>query len=160
MRLTILAIGKLKIDAERALIDRFDERLRGIGPSVHLQIDAITELSEGRHANVEARRDDEAHRLLAKLSPTHLAVALDEAGPQKTSSEFADWLVRLRDGGERGVTFLIGGPDGHGTPVLSTARARLSLSAMTLPHGLARVVLLEQLYRAATLIGGHPYHRA
>ena len=77
-----------------------------------------------------------------------------------TSAAFANLLRKKRDDGIRDMAFLIGGPDGHGAEIRQTAQSALSLSAMTLPHGLARVMLAEQLYRAATIIAGHPYHRS
>ena len=76
-----------------------------------------------------------------------------------TSTAFADLLKRHRDDGCKELAFLMGGPDGHGPAIAQAAQVRLSLSAMTLPHGLARAVLAEQLYRASTLLSGHPYHR-
>ena len=77
-----------------------------------------------------------------------------------SSTAFAALMRRHRDQGRQGLAFLIGGPDGHGADVLNKAELTLSLGAMTLTHGLARVVLAEQLYRAATIIIGHPYHRS
>ena len=77
-----------------------------------------------------------------------------------SSESFASFIAETRDSGIKSCTFLIGGPDGHGEPALKAAQLRLSLGSLTLPHGLARVVLIEQLYRAATILSGHPYHRA
>jgi len=77
-----------------------------------------------------------------------------------SSEAFARWIAEERDAGTKALGFLIGGPDGHGDAALSAAKLKLSLGPMTLPHGLARIVLAEQLYRAATILAGHPYHRA
>ena len=77
-----------------------------------------------------------------------------------TSEDFAAWLRHRRDGGVGTLAFLLGGADGHGPDVLAATALTLSLGPLTLPHGLARVVLAEQLYRAATILAGHPYHRA
>jgi 23S rRNA (pseudouridine1915-N3)-methyltransferase len=87
-------------------------------------------------------------------------VALDGKGRALASTEFAALLARHSDNGIKTAAFLIGGPDGHGSAALSAAHLKLSLGAFTLPHGLARVVLAEQLYRAATIRAGHPYHRS
>lgn len=101
---------------------------------------------------------DEARRILAALNPDDFVSALDERGTQPTTLEFADWLRgRMMDG--RDLTFLIGGPDGYDASVLARANHRLSLSRMTLPHAMVRVVLAEQLYRAHTVLTNHPYHR-
>jgi len=89
-----------------------------------------------------------------------VTVALDEHGRSLSSEAFAQWIAERRDGGAKTLAFLIGGPDGHSTEALKPATLKLSLGTMTLPHGLARVVLAEQLYRAATILAGHPYHRA
>lgn len=102
---------------------------------------------------------DESQRLLSKLGDTALVI-LDERGKSLTSDAFAAFLRRRRDSGSNALAFVIGGPDGHGTPIRERASDTLSFGAMTMPHGLARVLLAEQLYRAATIISGHPYHRA
>jgi 23S rRNA (pseudouridine1915-N3)-methyltransferase len=103
--------------------------------------------------------DEEARRLLEVAAGARI-VMLDARGKGQTSEAFAAELRRARDGGVEAIAFLIGGADGHGEAVRAAASQTLSLGAMTLPHGLARVVLAEQLYRAATIIAGHPYHRA
>jgi 23S rRNA (pseudouridine1915-N3)-methyltransferase len=79
---------------------------------------------------------------------------------RSSSEQFAKLLGDQRDAGVRICTLLIGGPDGHGDGVLGAVNIKLSLGALTLSHGLARVVVCEQLYRAATILSGHPYHRA
>jgi 23S rRNA (pseudouridine1915-N3)-methyltransferase len=86
-------------------------------------------------------------------------VVLDATGRALSSEAFARFLAESRDGGAKEMAFLIGGPDGHGPAVLDAATLKLSLGPMTLPHGLARIVLAEQLYRASTILAGHPYHR-
>jgi 23S rRNA (pseudouridine1915-N3)-methyltransferase len=108
---------------------------------------------------VVERRAREAALLLTGLPKGAVIVALDEKGKSLTSRQFADTLAGWRDGGEQEIAFLIGGADGLDKVVLSKARLTLSLSAMTWPHLLARVMLLEQLYRAWSLQTGHPYHR-
>jgi 23S rRNA (pseudouridine1915-N3)-methyltransferase len=103
---------------------------------------------------------DEAHRLLAKSDGAGLRIVLDERGKGHTSAQFAKMLGEARDAGHRGAAVLIGGPDGHGPAARDAADLLLSLGPMTLPHGLARVILAEQVYRAITILSGHPYHRA
>lgn len=158
MRLTIAAIGRLKDGAERVLVDRYVERL-ATGKSVGLGPMREIELPEGRQTAAAGRRSDEAQRLLAQTEAADVVVALDESGRTLSSAQFAGWLGRARDDGHRHAAFLIGGPDGHGAAVAERAKLRLSLGPMTLPHGLARAVLAEQLYRAVTILSGHPYHR-
>lgn len=160
MRITIAAIGRIKAGPETELADRYRKRFDGSGRGLGLGPIAISELPEGRGATDTLRKSDEASRLLGKLGSDTLAVALDEHGKKLSSQAFADLIANYRDGGIGELAFLIGGPDGHGSEALDAARETVSLGAMTLPHGLARVVLLEQLYRATMILSGHPYHRA
>ncbi|MBT8084955.1 MAG: 23S rRNA (pseudouridine(1915)-N(3))-methyltransferase RlmH [Woeseia sp.] len=112
-----------------------------------------------KQGNVAAAKQEEGERILEALRPAERAVMLDEGGRQLSSVELADavadWQRDARD-----VCFVIGGPDGIDKPCLQRADFCWSLSRLTLPHGLARVVFAEQLYRASTLHEGHPYHRA
>ncbi len=105
------------------------------------------------------RKSDEANRLLKAAGDADIIVALDEGGTQMSSDVFARWIGRERDRGARHAGFLIGGPDGQGDALIAAATLTFSLGQMTLPHGLARAVLAEQLYRATTILLGHPYHR-
>ena len=159
MRLIVAAVGRLK-DAERELCERYSKRFDAAGRSLGLGPLAITELSESRAASADARKADEAARLMKAAGAADVRVVLDEAGKALSSEAFAKWIAQRRDGGAKGLAFLIGGPDGHGAADLDGAALKLSLGAMTLPHGMARAVLIEQLYRAATILSGHPYHRS
>jgi 23S rRNA (pseudouridine1915-N3)-methyltransferase len=159
MRLAIAAVGRLKDGPERVLFDRYWQRLEGLGRKHALGPLTLTEMAESRATSAPARASEEAARLVATLAPGDV-VALDERGKGLSSEQFAADLRRRRDSGVAGVTFMLGGPDGHGDAVRQRATVMLSLGAMTLPHGLARVILAEQLYRAATLMAGHPYHRS
>ncbi len=158
MRLIVAAVGRLK-DAERELCERYQKRFDAAGRSQGLGPLAISELSESRGASAEARKADEAARLLKAVAAADVRVVLDAGGKPLSSEAFARWIAQTRDSGGKGMAFLIGGPDGHGPEALTGATLKLSLGAMTLPHGLARAVLVEQLYRAATILAGHPYHR-
>ena len=159
MRITIAAAGRLKDDAERVLLDRYLKRLAaaksiGFGP-----VDE-RETPESRRPTAVERQAEEAARLIKSAGDADLIIALDERGKALSSAAFAQWLGARRDDGRRHAAFLIGGADGHGEAVRKAAHLVLSLGSMTLPHGLARAVLAEQLYRAATILSGHPYHRA
>lgn len=159
MRFTIAAIGRLKAGAERDLVGRYCDLAAGLGRSHGFGGIAVTELAEARGANSAARCEDEAARLLTATGSADVRVLLDETGRTYSSSRLADWLGRHRDEGVREIGFLIGGADGHGDSARGAVRQTLSLSPLTLPHGLARIVLVEQLYRAVTILAGHPYHR-
>jgi 23S rRNA (pseudouridine1915-N3)-methyltransferase len=158
MRILIAAVGRLKGGAEQRLVDRYLERLSartaGLGPV------RVSEFPEGRQSSVSARQADEAARLLRATEDAGVRIALDEKGKQLSSAAFARLLGEKRDGGMSMVAFLVGGPDGLGIAALEAAELKLSLGPMTLTHGLARVILFEQIYRATTILSGHPYHRA
>ena len=159
MRLVIAAVGRLKDGPERVLFERYWERLEANGRPLGLGPLQLFEIRESRASGQAARVADEAERLLAKLSNTDFKIVLDEHGKSQSTAAFAAFLRSSRDAGTGSITFLIGGPDGHGPAALSAASMSMSLGPMTLPHGLARIVLVEQLYRAATILAGHPYHR-
>ncbi|MET0157735.1 MAG: 23S rRNA (pseudouridine(1915)-N(3))-methyltransferase RlmH [Methyloceanibacter sp.] len=159
MRLLIAAVGKLKQGPERELIRHYLGRAEAAGRKLHLSPLAVVELPESKAATAKARKAAEGEALLAKIPPSHRLIALDPSGEALSSEAFAQGLAKLRDGGAEGVAFVIGGADGLSPVLLAKAKA-ISLGAITLPHGLARIVLAEQLYRAATILSGHPYHRA
>ena len=103
----------------------------------------------------------EEARLIEEAVPERaMRVVLDERGKALTSAEFARLIDRCREGGTPDMAFLIGGPDGHAPEIRSGAGQLLCFGPMTWPHRLVRVMLLEQIYRALTIISGHPYHRA
>lgn len=160
MRLLVVAVGKLKDDADRQICERYIKRFNQTARTLGLGPLEISELMEARGTTAQARKADEAQRILKIAGAADFRIALDVEGRHVSSEGFSSLLARTRDNGVRQAALFIGGPDGHGDAVLSQANMRLSLSHLTLPHGLARIVLAEQLYRAATILSGHPYHRA
>ncbi|MFM1886618.1 MAG: hypothetical protein RL026_1775 [Pseudomonadota bacterium] len=155
MRVTLLAVGhKMPAWVSQGYED-YARRLQSRLPVT------LTELPPGRRTSAgdSARAmADEGKRLLAALRRDDHVVVLDERGPQHTSLALSAWLgTRLREG--RDLAFVIGGADGFAPEVLQRANERWSLSKLTLPHALVRVVFIEQFYRAVTLLDGHPYHR-
>lgn len=159
MRIEILAIGRLKDDAEASIIERYQKRFDQIGRSCGLGPLTIADFVESRAATADERKSEEAVRLL-KAASTASLIVLEPSGKALSSEAFAAHLRAAADIGHKSCAFLIGGPDGHGTQVIAAASLKLSLGLLTLPHGLARVVLTEQLYRAATILTRRPYHRA
>ena len=160
MRLTIAAIGRLKEGPDRELFQRYWTRFEAAGKKIALHPLRLIELPESRASTVTLRRTDEATRLDAASAGRDFTIALDENGRQVSSPAFAALLAKRRDAGARDLAMLIGGPDGHGAGILDKADLVLGLGAMTFPHGLARVLVAEQLYRASTILIGHAYHRA
>ncbi len=159
MRLVVSAVGRLKAGAERDLADRYCSRAEKAGRAMGFTGLDIRETPEARGARAEERSAAEALSLTANLPQDAVVVALDEGGRAMTSRKFADRLATWRDGGAPELRFLIGGPDGHGEAALQRADLVLSLGPMTFPHQIARALLLEQVYRAITILSGHPYHR-
>ena len=160
MRLLIAAMGKLKQGPERELFAHFLSRAEAAGRKLHLSPLAVIEVAQSKATTATARIRAEAEALLAKVPASHRLVALDRQGEALSSEAFAGLLAKLRDGGTEGVVFVIGGADGLSTEVSAKAVKTISFGPMTLTHGLARIVLAEQIYRAATILAGHPYHRA
>lgn len=160
MRLLIAAVGKLKQGPERELCAHYLARAEALGRSLSLSPLASVEVSESKAPSARARQDAEADALLGKVPAGHTVICLDPGGTMLSSEGLAVTLSKFRDGGAARLAVLIGGPDGLGRALLDKADLALSLGPMTLPHGLARVVLAEQLYRAMTILAGHPYHRA
>jgi 23S rRNA (pseudouridine1915-N3)-methyltransferase len=158
MKVTVSSVGRLKAGPERVLFERFIDRARRAGKSLGLTFDD-RESTESPARNPATRKNEEAAALLASVQPGATLVALDEGGKSLDSRAFAGRLVAWRDEGVRDVVFVIGGPDGLAPAVLDKADLRLALGAMTWPHQVVRVMLAEQLYRAVTILSGHPYHR-
>jgi 23S rRNA (pseudouridine1915-N3)-methyltransferase len=157
LRVRVIAVGTRMPAWVDAACEDYRRRLRDPWRLLLTEV-AAARRSTGADAAARARAS-EARALLAQLAEEDFVVALDEQGTQPSTQEFAHWLAERARGGEPPV-FLIGGPDGLDAQVRKRARLTWSLSRLTLPHALARVVLLEQLYRAASLLAGHPYHRA
>ena len=156
MQFVIAAVGRFGSGpahgAERALYARFAERLT--------PPPTLVEVEEKRPLPAAERMRREGEMLLAAVPPGAFVIALDERGRPLASAAFAERLGRLRDEGRRQTALLIGGADGLDEPVRRAADLILSLGAMTWPHLLVRGLIAEQLFRAQSILAGHPYHRA
>lgn len=153
MKLRVVAIGK---DRSGLFAPAVEEYAKRIGRHVRLELVEVPEAR--RHAGTPRARDEEGEALLSRLGPRERVVVLDERGAEETSAAFARRVDRWLSGGQD-VALVIGGADGLSDAVRARADETLALSRMTLPHRLARVVLVEQLYRAMTILRGEPYHR-
>ena len=160
MRLVIATVGRLKDGPERALFEKYRDRFEPLAKRLGLAPVTWQEIGESRAADVAKRRDEEGAALLKLVREAEFIIALDERGKQLTSDQFAKTLAKTRDGGAKAAGIIIGGPDGLSQAVRDAAKVQVALGAMTLPHQLVRIVLAEQLYRAGTILSGHPYHRA
>jgi 23S rRNA (pseudouridine1915-N3)-methyltransferase len=160
MRLIVAAIGRLKAGPERELAERFRDRVAKAGRAVGLRDIEIVEIRESKAAET-ARRVLEESIALANIVPERaVLVALDETGENLDSGSFTGTLRGWRDAGRPAAVFCIGGADGLGEDVRRRAELKLAFGAATWPHQLVRIMLLEQIYRAVSILSGHPYHRA
>lgn len=159
MHLLLLCVGRLKAGPERDLAARYLTRAAAAGSAIGFTSVALHEVDAGRGTSPAGRKLDEA-RALRNLLPARSAVfALDEAGALLTSRAFAAMLAQACDEGLASAALVIGGPDGLDPAFLNSASRALSLGPMTWPHQFARVMAAEQIYRAFTILSGHPYHR-
>ncbi|PYE84547.1 23S rRNA (pseudouridine(1915)-N(3))-methyltransferase RlmH [Pseudoroseicyclus aestuarii] len=155
MRVQICAVGRLKAGPERALVEDYVTRFDRTGRALGLGPLEITEVEDRKGGGMSAEA-----ALLDRALPSGAAIcALDERGRQMTSPEFAQMLAGWRDAGRSGAAFVIGGADGIDPALRGRAEAVLSFGPMVWPHMMVRSMLTEQLYRAASILAGSPYHR-
>ena len=160
MLVAVHAVGRMKAGAEQELAARYLDRFAKSGPAIGLEFSGIVEIAEGRAQSADERQRDEAGRLRAQIAKGAALIALDERGRNIASVDLAKKIGDMRDGGRRHLVVVIGGPDGLDPAFRGEAELVLSFGLLTWPHQLVRVMLAEQLYRVATILAGHPYHRA
>jgi 23S rRNA (pseudouridine1915-N3)-methyltransferase len=156
----MIAVGRLKDGPERELAERYRKRCDDLGRRLGLRALEIHEVPESRAKEAAARVAAEAAAIAALIPDKAIVVALDEKGRSLGSAAFAGELGRWRDAAVPAVVFVIGGADGLSPDLRRKAGLTLAFGTATWPHQMVRVMLLEQLYRAATILAGHPYHRA
>jgi 23S rRNA (pseudouridine1915-N3)-methyltransferase len=154
MRVTLVAVGQRM---PGWVTEGFTDYTRRLRPRLPLELIQVPAARRGS-GDLARALAEEGKRLLAATRPQDHVVLLDERGKARTSLELSRWLGARLQGGSN-LVFLVGGADGFAPPVIARADERVSLSTLTLPHALVRVVFAEQLYRAVTLLDGHPYHR-
>ena len=155
MRVHICAVGRLRAGPESALIDDYLTRFERTGRNLGLTLGGVHEVEDKKGGGKPAEA-----LLLGRVIPENARIiALDERGKVLTSPQFSDRLATDRDAGCSDLAFVIGGADGLAPDLLARADMTLSFGAMVWPHMLARVMLCEQLYRAASILASSPYHR-
>ena len=159
MRLALVCVGKLKAGPERLLFDRYFKRLAQAARGAGLTGVDLSEIRESRARRPDERRAEEGAGIMAAVAKGAALVLLDERGPSATSEELAADIGRARDSSRPTYAVAIGGPDGLDPSLRTAAHRMLSFGSMTWPHQLVRVMAGEQLYRAMTILAGHPYHR-
>lgn len=160
MRITLFAVGRLKAGPENELSSRYLDRFAKAGGALGLDFVRTIEVAESRAATADLRKKEEAAQLVRALPDGAALILLDERGKTPDSPGFADHLARLRDEGRRDLVVAIGGADGLDPDLHARADAVISFGRMTWPHQLVRIMAAEQLYRAVTILAGHPYHRS
>ncbi len=156
MRISVVAVGRLK---ERFWVQACDEYLKRLKGYADVRVVEVGDRDPGRAGTEERARSLEGADVLKALPEGTHVIALDIAGRALSSEAFAGHLAKLALDGRSTVAFVIGGSTGLAPEVLARADERLSLGPLTLPHNLARVVLLEQVYRAFRIQRGEPYHK-
>jgi 23S rRNA (pseudouridine1915-N3)-methyltransferase len=160
MRLLIAAVGRLKEGPERELAERYRKRAEQIGRRIGIREVEVIEIRESRAQDVGKRVTEESIAIANVVPDKAAVIVLDERGDNLDSAAFAKKLARWRDDGRQDAVFVIGGDDGLLPTLREKAALTLALGAATWPHPLVRGMLLEQIYRALSILSGHPYHRA
>ena len=160
MRVTLAAVGRARDEPEAALFDRYWERASALGPKLGFSRFSTVFIETSRKSSADERMREEAGRLRQRLPQIAHVMALDSRGQSLASDVFAGQLARVRDNGIADVAFVIGGPDGLLPEFRDSAQARIAFGPQTWPHLLVRCMLAEQIFRAVSILAGHPYHRA
>lgn len=160
MRVLVTAVGRLKEGPERELAAWYRKRADATGRSLGLRDIEVIEIRESRAPDVERRRVEESIALANVIPDGAVVVVLDQRGESLDSPALAGLLREWRAEDRAAVCFIVGGADGLAPSLIGRAKVRLAFGKATWPHQLVRVMLLEQLYRAGTILAGHPYHRA
>jgi 23S rRNA (pseudouridine1915-N3)-methyltransferase len=159
MRIVIAAVGRLKQGPERDLAEHYRKRAADAGRGVGYQTVEVVEIRESRADNAERRRLEESIAIANVVPERAVTVILDERGESLASAAFAGRLQGWRAENRPAAIFIIGGADGLAPALRTKADLAVAFGAATWPHQLVRIMLLEQIYRAATILSGHPYHR-
>jgi 23S rRNA (pseudouridine1915-N3)-methyltransferase len=162
MHLHLLCVGRLKAGPERELLCHYVTRAEGVGRGLGVKSVEIHEIEESKARRPDDRKKEEARTLSDLLTSLRAPsfIVFDERGEPLTSAAFAEKLDRLRESGAQHLALILGGPDGLDPDLCAQAALRVAFGRMSWPHQLARIMATEQIYRALTLLAGHPYHRA
>lgn len=159
MEITLTAIGRARGAPEQSLIEAHAGRFDALARSLGFRPLRIREWEPSKASRPEERKTREAEQLMRAIEPGRPLIALDERGEDLSSRTLTKRLARWRDDGVPGCTFMIGGADGLDPALVAKANHVMAFGSATWPHLLVRAMLVEQIYRAATILAGHPYHR-
>ena len=155
MQIKLLAIGKTDNQQLQLLIDDYQKRL---GFYIKFDVEIIPDLKKVKNLSEEQQKQKEGELILSKLNTTDLLILMDENGKQYDSVAFSEQLQKHMNSGIKQLVFVIGGPYGFSSEVYDKANGKISLSKMTFSHQMIRLFMIEQLYRAFTILKNEPYH--
>jgi 23S rRNA (pseudouridine1915-N3)-methyltransferase len=155
MQLKLIVLGKTDSKAIQELIQDYSTRL---GHYIRFELEVIPDLKQSKSLSEALQKEKEGELILKKLLPADELILLDERGKSYSSLEFADFLQKKMNSGLKQLVFVVGGPYGFSEAVYSRAHGKISLSKMTLSHQMIRPFLIEQVYRAMTILRNEPYH--
>lgn len=155
MKITLLVVGKTTDKHIIALVDEYMARLKHYMP---VEIEVIPELRQTKSLTEEQQKEQEASLIIGRILPGDRVVLLDEHGTERRSVEFAAWMQKRMLSGTKRLLCIVGGPYGFAPSVYARADEKISLSQMTLSHQMIRLLFVEQVYRAMTILNGEPYH--
>lgn len=155
MTIKLLAIGKTDSKQLQSLIDDYTKR---IGYYIKFELEIIPDLKKVKHLSEKLQKQKEGELILSKLQPTDILIVLDENGKQYDSIGFSKYIQKHMNSGIKQLVLVIGGPYGFSEDVYAKAQGKLSLSKMTFSHQMVRLFIVEQLYRAFTILKNEPYH--
>ncbi|UPS91430.1 23S rRNA (pseudouridine(1915)-N(3))-methyltransferase RlmH [Bizionia sp. M204] len=155
MTIKLLAIGKTDNKQLQVLIDDYQKRLSHY---IKFEFEIIPDLKKVKNLSEAQQKDKEGQLILSKLNPTDTLILLDENGKQMHSVAFSEYVQKYMNSGIKQLVFVIGGPYGFSEAVYAKAQGKLSLSKMTFSHQMIRLFMVEQLYRAFTILKNEPYH--
>ena len=159
MKIIIASIGRLKSAEEKPLFDKYLNRSRDIGKSAGVNSIELMEFAESRNRQIEKRKVEESDAIQFALPLPNYLITLDQTGKSLSSAELSKVIQSQRSLNAKNLVFVIGGADGLSSNILAKSQLKLAFGSMTWPHQLVRIMLVEQIYRAFTILNGHPYHR-
>lgn len=155
MKISLLVIGKTEADYLKKGIDIYLKRLKHYVP---FSMDLIPALKNTKNLTEEQQKQKEGELILSQIKPGEILILLDEKGKQYSSVKFARYMEKMMIAGTRSIVFVVGGPYGFSEQVYQKANNKISLSDMTFSHQMVRLIFVEQIYRAMTILKGEPYH--
>jgi len=155
LKIKLLVVGKTDEIALSELINKFEKRIKSF---VGFDLQILPDIKNTKNLSGKEQKSKEGQIILSKLHPSDRVILLDEKGKEMPSVEFAGFLQKNMNSGIKNLVFIIGGPYGFSQAVYQRAKQKISLSQMTFSHQLIRLIFLEQLYRAFSIIHHHPYH--